>query len=294
MVVDLKLIESLTKHNSTIKFNTQTLILTNNKYSINMSENKKKYKVHSLERGLELIEVLADLSIPTVLSDISNAVGFNISTTHRILDSLKFRGYVIHDKKTSKYSLSLKLFEIANKIGCDPLLRSESEDILQHIAIEAKASAFLIVKDGNEALCLERTDGNPSIRILALEKGSRMPLHMGGGPLSILAFQNEAEINRIIKIKGLPASTAKTITNPILLKKIIKDIRQKGYSMSIEDVTDGVAAIGYPVFDSNNKVIAAISLSGLVNDFSGENRTFLLDLLKKASLKLSDRICFSK
>jgi DNA-binding IclR family transcriptional regulator len=250
----------------------------------------KNYKVHSLERGLDLLELLASSSREMSLSELSKEANFNASTSHRILDALKSRNYVRQNPITSAYSLTFKLFELSNKIGWKKTLRFEALDVLKQLADIAEDSAYLIIKDGDDALCLERIDGNPYIRVLALEKGSRMPLHMGAGPRAILAFLPEMEIDRIINVKGLEAWTANTITNPIQLKTDLNKIREVGYALSLQDVTVGVCAIGCPVRKIDGEVIAAISIAGMASNYTEEKLPPLIDMVRSAAQSLSDRI----
>jgi len=254
------------------------------------TNNLKSYKVHSLERGLDLLELLADSAREMSLSELSKEANFNASTSHRILDALKSRNYVRQNPTTSAYSLTFKLFELSNKIGWKKALRLESIEILRQLADKAKDSAYLIVKDGDDALCLERIDGNPHIRVLALEKGSRMPLHMGAGPKAILAYLPETEIDRIIRVKGLEAWTANTITNPIQLKTDLNKIREVGYALSLQDVTVGVCAVGCPVRKIDGEVIAAVSIAGMASNYTEDKLPPLIEMVRSAAQSLSDQI----
>ena len=254
---------------------------------MNKSANSKKYKVHSLERGLDLIEILADGSPEKSLSELSKKAEFNPSTAHRILDALKSRGYVRQNPETSNYSLTYKMFEIAHRIGWARTLKDLALPVVRELAVTSRQSAFLIIVESDEALCLERIDGNPFIRVAALEKGGRMPLHMGAGPRALLANMPDPEVDRIIRIKGLPAWTAHTITNPFQLKDDLKVIRKQGYAVSTEDVTDGVGALGCPLRNTAGEVIAAISICGVAGDFTEDKLPRLLTFVTNAVQEIS-------
>jgi DNA-binding IclR family transcriptional regulator len=113
---------------------------------------------------------------------------------------------------------------------------------------------------------------------------------MGAGPRVLLAFLPEQEIDRIVKTKGLPARTKYTITNVRVLRKSLKEIREQGYALSIDDVTENGGAIGCPVWNWNGEVIAAISLSGLSSHFQGESLMKLIESVKSAADTLSRRL----
>jgi IclR family KDG regulon transcriptional repressor len=79
-------------------------------------KNIKEYKVHSLERGLDLLEILSEASSEKSLKDLSEEAEFNQTTAHRILGALKSRGYVCQNPANSRYRLTLKMFELGSQI----------------------------------------------------------------------------------------------------------------------------------------------------------------------------------
>lgn len=254
-----------------------------------------KYRVHSLERGLELLELLALGAKEKTLSELCRESGFSTSTAHRILNALEYRGYLMKNPSTLRYRLSFKLAELARASSWQKDLKQVAMPILDGIAHHLKETIYLIIIDNDEAYCLGRTDGNTSIRILTLEVGARMPLHMGAAPKVLLAHLPENEIDRIIREKGLEASTPHTITNPLMLKQDLKTIREQGYAVSFHDVTEGVAAVSSPVRNWQGDVVASVSIAGLTrsNNFIKESIPLLVDTIKVASEKISDTLAAS-
>jgi IclR family transcriptional regulator, KDG regulon repressor len=197
------------------------------------------------------------------------------------------RGYVRRDPLNSKFQLGFKLFELGQRIAESLNLREKALPILKEIADKTGECAFLSVVDNDEAFFLEKVDGYRAVKVLIVGAGGRLPLHMGGGGKILLAFLPEKEIERIIKIKGLPAWTKYTITDEQVLKEDFKKIRKQGYAVSIEEVAEDAGAIGFPVRNWKSEVVAAISLSGLVNHFRGEALTRYIEIGRSAAVKLS-------
>ena len=249
-----------------------------------------KYKVHSLERGLELLELLALGAKEKTLTELCRESGFTTGTAHRILDALEHRGYLMRNPSTLRYRPSFKLAELARASSWQKDLQDVSMPILDEIAYHLKETTYLIIIDNDEAYCLDRTDGNTSVRILTLEIGARMALHLGAAPRVLMAYLPTNEIDRIIREKGLESATPYTITNPLMLKQELRTIREQGYSVSFHDVTEGVAAVGSPVRNWQGKVIAAVSIAGLAssNNFKKESIPLLVETIKNASDKISE------
>ncbi len=250
---------------------------------------KKRYKVHSLERGLDLIEFLAGAPLEISLKDLSHEVGFSMGTAHRILSALKSRGYVQQGEANSKYKLTFKLFELGNRAVEKLNIREEALPVLKDLAEKTGETAFLIVPDDHEGLCIERIEGYHYVKILALKIGGRMPLHMGGGPMALLAYLGDEYLDSVIKLKGLPAWTKKSITDLAKLKRNLRKIRKEGYSLSVGDVVEGAAAIGCPVRNWKGEVIAAISVSGSSIHFKKDALPRLIEIVKNSAEEISRR-----
>lgn len=253
-------------------------------------EPPRQYKVHSLERGLDLIELMAEGSPEKSLTELSRLAGFNMTTTHRILDALKSRGYVQQNLATSEYKLSLKLFELGNQVMRHVNLREEALPILKALANTTGETAYLIILDGDEPLCLERIDGHHYVKVLFLQVGGRMPLHIGAGPRVLFAHLPETEINRIIKTKRLTRWTPRSITNSAVLREDLRKIRNQGYALSLEEVTEGAAALGCPVRNWEGQVVATISICGVSNHFTEDKVPRLVEIVREAADALSHKL----
>ena len=247
----------------------------------------KEYKVHSLERGFDLLEILAQNGFEKSLTEISSDAGFSQATTHRILSAMKSRGYVHQNPSNSKYRLTLKTFEVGSQVIQHLNLHEIALPILRDVASKTGESVFLVILEGDEALCIENINAYRNIQILFLRVGRRMPLHIGAAPKVILAHLSEKRVDEIIKNKAIETWTKKTITNPVDLKNELKRIRDQGYALSLGDVTEGAAAVGCPIINFAGEIVAAISISGIERHFTKKNLPAIIRILKNAAFKIS-------
>ena len=74
------------------------------------------------------------------------------------------------------------------------------------------------------------------------------------------------------------------------LERDRREIRERGYAVSREDVTLHACAVGAPVRDHTGQVIAAVSLSGIEQRFNPERLPLLIDAIVAAGLELSHRL----
>jgi DNA-binding IclR family transcriptional regulator len=66
----------------------------------------------------------------------------------------------------------------------------------------------------------------------------------------------------------------------------LRATRERGYAISDEDVTRGVAAFGAPIFDHTGAVRASISVGG-IREHLYQHRERAIDLLRGAAAEIS-------
>ena len=89
-------------------------------------EETGKTPIQVAERLFQVIERLAENG-PMGIMDLSAELGFHKSTTHRLVTSLQYMGYIRQDEESLKYALSLKFLEIGSKILVpDPSVSEET------------------------------------------------------------------------------------------------------------------------------------------------------------------------
>ena len=63
--------------------------------------------------------------------------------------------------------------------------------------------------------------------------------------------------------EGLSRSTEHSLVNPADLKADLAETRRRGYSISDQDVTHGIGAIGAPILGLEGRAVAGLSVGGL-------------------------------
>jgi DNA-binding IclR family transcriptional regulator len=124
-------------------------------------------------------------------------------------------------------------------------------------------------------------------------RSAALPLHVGAAPRALLAYDSEAEIRRYLTNAGpLEQFTDKTLTEIDDVVADLRESRERGYVISDEDVTPGVAALGAPLFGhaGDGKPLAAISVAGLVPQVLGDKHELLVSLLGETAQLISQEL----
>ncbi len=223
------------------------------------------------------------------LTEISAGIGLSKSTTHRLLSTLEATGMVEFDKGTAHYRLGLKVFQLGGIVAKSMELVKQGDPLLAAAAEETSETTFLVLADGNEALCLRRFDGSHQIRVLYLEPGKHSAFNCGAAQRMLLAHLPDSRWEEVVD-GHVRRSTQYSLVSRDELERDRREIRERGYSVSWEDVTLYACALGAPVRDAGGGVVAAVSISGIVQRFSAERLPGLIRSVMKLGDDLSRRL----
>lgn len=248
--------------------------------------------VQSVSRALDLLEAFPRLGPEIGLTSIAEHNNLNKATAYRLLATLEARGYIERSPDGRKYRLGVRTLELGAYFQSQLDVRRLALPYMTAMVEATDEAAFLCIREGDEALCIERVESELEVNIFTLRVGGRQPLHCGAAPRAILAGMDDCEVAAYAQRTGLPSYTPQTITNLEKLQEDIMRTRGQGYVVSIEDASLGIAAVGTPVRDHSGEIIAAISLSGMVARYSPERIRELAEVLLTNGTTLSRKMGF--
>jgi len=250
-----------------------------------LSEPRGAY-IQSLDRGLQLLELLSLAKEPMGLPELSKALGVDRSTVHRLLGTLLKRGYVQQDLDSKRYELGLKVVELSRRAIDRLSLRAVAKPFLKQLVRETGESANLAVMASNQAICI---DHEPSPLALAVTNDIGVPfaLHATAIGKVLLAALPDDQLMSLSDAGHLVAYTPRTITDFRTLQVHLQLIRQQGYAFDDEERFIGVRCIAAPIHDHRCKVVAALSLSGPTTRMTLEKVPTLAELVKKTAADIS-------
>jgi IclR family transcriptional regulator, acetate operon repressor len=104
-------------------------------------------------------------------------------------------------------------------------------------------------------------------------------LHTTGLGKILLAGLPDKEVERLIKIKGLPRLTPHSITSKTVLMSEIRRVRSQGYALDNQENELEGRCIAAAIRGPNDSTLAALSISGPVFRINLDRaRSFLNDL----------------
>jgi DNA-binding IclR family transcriptional regulator len=216
-----------------------------------------------LQRGTALLRLLATASARGLpLSQLSAKTSMPHSTVHRLLAHLIREGLVIQLESTRGYALGPLAFELGLAAAQRFDLRSAFRPTLEHLAAEAADTAYVHIRSGFEAVCLDMVEGPSAIRVVPLRIGSRRPLGLGAGGLAILAQLGATEREDVIAQVAPPIEREWKFPEAAL-RASIEESRRNGYALIRNRVVAGVTAIGLAYFDSMGRITGAQTVAAV-------------------------------
>src|SRR3954470_11332316 len=77
-----------------------------------LDDSDRRYRAPALEKGLDILELLATATQPMTLTAIVNELGRSHGELFRMVQVLEFRGYIEQDKVNDGYLLTDRLFSL--------------------------------------------------------------------------------------------------------------------------------------------------------------------------------------
>jgi len=228
-----------------------------------MSEEKNtgKYSSQVLDRVVQILECFSVGEPELSFSEMQRRVELHKSTLYRLIEAMRSHGLLGHDTETGKYHPGLRLFELgALAVGRLEISRC-AMPALQQLVEQTGETAHLCMLEGSEVVYVAKVESKQTLRMPS-NVGRRNPAYCTGVGKAILAHLPEKEIEAYFERTPFRSFTKKTIVEPTKLRKELKEVRARGYSVDDEEISEGLCCVGAPVRDFSGKVIAGISVAG--------------------------------
>lgn len=214
-----------------------------------------RYAAPALEKGLDILELLASVSEGLTHSEIAARLGRSITEVFRMLVCLEERRYISRTGPDERYQLTLKLFEIVHQHRPLQRLVAQARPLVQRVASETGQSCHLAMLNNAEVVLVAQADA-PGNMGFSVRLGANIDLLNTASGHVILAFQSEEVRTRALTAWRL--RSRKPI--PTGLFRHLNQIRRRGYEELASYQVHGVVNISYPVLNQHEEAIAAMTV----------------------------------
>jgi IclR family KDG regulon transcriptional repressor len=255
-----------------------------------VERDEARYNIRAVDRGIQVLSVLSD-GKPRTLTELSEEIALNSSTTFRLLATLAYHNYVERDEPTGEYRLGLACLELARAylVGSD--IRQAALPELEKLRDDSTETVHLALLDKMEVVYLEKLHGLHAVGLMTSRVGGRSPAYCTGLGKALLAYTDLEKVSEYFWQAGLHRYTDTTIQTVDELVEHLKQVRGQGYAFDRGEHEAEVRCVAAPIFDLNGQVVAALSVSGPAGRLEPlETKHELIDRTLQAARAISARL----
>ncbi|MFF5494405.1 IclR family transcriptional regulator [Streptomyces aquilus] len=179
------------------------------------------------------------------LSELSRRSGVPKASAYRLAQELVQWGLL--DRHGETYELGIRLFHLGQRVPASSVLRAVARPLMADLFTRTRTAVHLAVLDGTHVLFLEKIAGEANV-LTHSYVGGRLPASCTATGQMLLALAPDgAERLAALTDQGLPALTARSVTDPRVLAQRLSRAAQQGYALEVEGVRAGYASLAVPV-----------------------------------------------
>jgi len=218
--------------------------------------NKGHYTAPALEKGIEIVELLARSAIGLTISEIATRLRRSVHEVFRMTIVMQRQGWLLKDPENDRYSIAFRVLELAHRGTQSENLSIAAGPVMRELSAATSQSCHLVVRSAGHGLVIQRQE---SISVFqggfAMRLGAVVDLLTSCSGHVLLAFTPPMELNEVLMT--LPRPMKKPTPQ---LSAILESVRKRGYEMKPSARTAGITDIGYPIRGLDQRVVAALTM----------------------------------
>jgi IclR family KDG regulon transcriptional repressor len=230
----------------------------------------RNHLIASAAGTLQVLEFVGNARGPVQLTTVVDATGKPKGTVHRMLSTLVNTGYLVQDRETSQYSLTLKLWRLgASSAGRLDIVKIARPWLERLVEVTDETVHLSMLDPSGGIVYISKVESPRSIRVQT-QIGQLSPAWCTATGRSMLALNPEVA-DRVLS-HPLKARTGNTVTDAKRIRAALREAADKGYTITrAENHPDvgGIAAairdyagaavfacgIGIPVFRMDDELV---------------------------------------
>ncbi|HKU88979.1 MAG TPA: IclR family transcriptional regulator [Steroidobacteraceae bacterium] len=219
------------------------------------STTRRDYSAPALEKGIDIIELLADAGSGLTVSEISQRLARPISELFRVIIVMERRGWLQKDPESSRYSVTYHVLKLGHRGTPAQSLTAAAAPVMHELSGRINQSCHLVVQSGTQGLVILREENPRRHANLSVRMGATLNLVSSCSGLILLASLGPEERDELLR--ALPRTAQ--VPRAKLLATLAR-VGKQGYQVRPSPITAGVTDISYPVRGFDGRVMAALTV----------------------------------
>ena len=220
-----------------------------------MGRDKTSYTVQTVEKALDLLEVLAEETTDATLPHLADRLDLSRNKVFRLLATFENKGFVEREGKNGCYRIGLSALELAQKCIKTASLIQHARPIMEGLARKHDEAVYMTVLKDDEVLFLDMVDCDRQIKAASMI-GKRFPFFTNAAGKAIKSVESRDLLPKIWarnrNSAGMPDLT--------VLERELNSIREKGVAVDTGGLGDDIVSVAVAIKDYAGKIVGALTL----------------------------------
>lgn len=256
--------------------------------------------LRSVSNALEILHLLRARG-PMRVTEIAEALHLGLSTTHRLVATLRGQRFVRQESDGKRYELgSAMLF--STEVSALQHCVAVSARIMEELQERVNETVHLSVLRGNRCLFAASVESRRMVRVTS-RVGQGPYAHTAAGGKVLLAALTTERLLELLPSEELPASTERSLGSRTELMTELAQVRQHGFARNLGESESDMYALAVPVHRPSGEVIASLTIAAPLSRVQPElgvvasapMNTYerdLLDALREAAAEIESLLAF--
>ncbi len=252
------------------------------------NEGASKYTIKSLQKALDILECFTLERPELTLTELQHLLNLDKTNIYRIIVNLEERGILQRSPVSGKLRLGNVMLHYAQVCMAGVDIHAVSQPYMQKLADITGETVIINTIQGNSGICIARINSKNPVKITA-DIGNRVPLLRGSSTKILAAYLTEERLSEVYKAeeKDLQVSFEE-------MKEQMKEIRKKGYAVSLEELDPQTAGVSCPIFSIGGKVAGGVSTIGPLYRFTEDNMEQFIQATRSCAMEISRALGYGK
>lgn len=242
-----------------------------------------RYRAPALDKGLDILEILAEQPVGLTRAEIVKAMGRSPSEIYRMLERLVARHYVTR-QNGDRYALSMKLFLLAHRHPPQRRLVAQAQPLMDLFATDTRQSCHLVLPDNGRAIVLAQASPGYHWEF-RVRIGAELDLFDTASGLTLLAFQDPATRAETLAAWGVVQAEERLAAVTDHLARVRAAGHREGPSRQLVGVVD----LSIPILGPSGDAAAVLTCPHIEHpgDTDADGRAVTLERLRTLASALS-------
>ncbi|HEX4108554.1 MAG TPA: IclR family transcriptional regulator [Solirubrobacteraceae bacterium] len=228
---------------------------------------ERPYRVPAVNRAMAVLRALEQRG-PLTLGELITQTGLNRSTCFYLLRTLCEEGVIERDADGHAFRLGIGLVELGAAASEQLTYLGVAKRCLAELLEEMNATFVFYRRVSEEHIVLVDKLERPSRVRITVPLGAQLAIQGGSFGRCFLAHDPPELVDRLLA-SGLPARTARSVTDPDAFRAELPEVRRRGWAVDHEGFALGISTIAAPLFGPGGEILlalAAVTITSLLDE----------------------------